>query len=134
MTDISTLDHSQALKARLETTGYPVGFGQAPLGVSAPYFVLYPITSGPPDGDLADPDSLWELLYQITCVGVGMEQAQDLGDLARATLAASPLTVAGRSVWRVALLSTGEAVRDDTMQPPLWMQAETVGVQTAPVT
>lgn len=132
MTDLSTYPHTTALVTRLETTGYQVGKSQAPAGTPAPYYVLYPIPSSAVDGPLDDPDADWVLLYQITSVGVGPEQAEGLSDLARATLAATPLTVAGRSIWRVRIMQVGRVDRDDSFQPPLFFTADTIGVATTP--
>lgn len=132
MTDLSVYAHTEAVRARLAATGYPVGLNQAPGGVAAPYYVLYPLVAAGPDGPLADPDADWVLPYQITSVGVGPEQAQGLADLARATLQGTPLTVSGRSIWRVAINQLGVIARDDAFQPPLHFTADTVEVQSTP--
>lgn len=132
MSDLSLYDHTEAVRARLASTGYPVGVAQAPKGQAAPYFVVYPLAAGEPDGSLADPDADWQLPFQVTSVGVGPEQAQGLSDLARATLQATPLTVSGRGIWRVAIQSVGAVDRDDAFQPPLHFTADTVTLQTTP--
>lgn len=131
MTILASYDHTAAVAALLATAGYPVGLNQAPTN-AAPYFVLYPISSGPPDGPLADPDADWFLQYQVTSVGVGPEQAAGLADLARATLQGSPVIVSGRSVWRMEALQTGVADRDDSYQPPLHYMTETFQLGTTP--
>ncbi len=132
MTDLNTHDHTEALRAALAGTGYPVGVYQAPADTAAPYYVLYPLPSPDPDGPLDDPDSIWQLQYQVTSVAVGPEQAQGMSDLGRATLAAATLTVTGRSIWRLAILEVGQASRDDSLQPPLYLTADTYGLQTTP--
>lgn len=133
MTDLSTHDHTEALRAKLaaNSASIPVGVGKPPQD-AAPYYVLYRLPTSEVDGDLGDPDADWLLLYQVTTVGVGPEQAEDLSDLARATLQGTPLAVAGRSIWRVAIASLGQLVRDDGVQPPVWMVPDTVEVQTVP--
>jgi hypothetical protein len=131
MTDLATVIHTDALIALLATTGYPVGNAEAP-DAAAPYYVVYRLSALEVDGPLDDPDADWLLPYQVTTVGVGPQQAEDLSDLARATLQGSPLTVAGRSIWRVAVVGMGQVARDDAYQPPLWFVPDTVEVQTAP--
>lgn len=131
MTDLATLDHTDALIALLATAGYPVGNAKGP-DVPAPYYVVYRLPSGEPDGDLADPDADWFIPYQVTTVGVGPQQAEDLSDLARATLQGTALTVAGRSIWRVEVTGLGQVLRDDAYQPPLWFVPDTLTVQTSP--
>lgn len=132
MSDLALYDHTEALKARLATTGYTVGVNQAPPDTAAPYLVLYPLPSPDPDGSLTDPDADWFLQYQVTSVAVGPEQAQGMSDLVRATVVASPLVVAGRSVWRIRLASAGQMGRDDSFQPPLHFLADTLELQTSP--
>lgn len=133
MTDLSTFDHTDALKTILDAIpSTNTGLVEAPVDTTRPYYVLFPLTSPGHDGPLNDPDSDRELIYQVTTVGDGPEMAQDFADIARAALQGATVSVAGRSVWRVEADSTGGVERDDSFQPPLFYVPETFSLVTVP--
>ncbi len=132
MTDLSTLDHMAALITRLETLGHEVGFNQAPAATARPYLVLYPINSPDHDGTLGDPDRWHTLQFQVTVVGDGPEQAMDVADDTDAVLKGTPLSVAGRSIWRIERDAVGDLRRDDNVQPPLHYCTPSYSMTTTP--
>lgn len=119
------------VRARLVSFGLVVGEGQAPPG-PPPYVVLYPITGGTTTGVLADLDADAELVYQATCVGTSVEQAQWLENKVLQILGTGGVTITGRIVNRVRLDGFGGIVRDDTTSPPLYTAVPRFRVLSTP--
>jgi hypothetical protein len=128
VTIVRTGDHTAAVLAALVATGRPVGAAIRPAG-EPPYVVVYP-QSGTRSGPMADPDADASLLYRLTCVGwdlVGAEWMAYECDKAMRTI-----TVPGRRVLRVRLENDVVALRDDDVQPPLFLATPLYRLWTTP--
>jgi hypothetical protein len=136
-------DLTAAIIARLTGAGFTVGDGEAPesagwqgaQGASAyvPYVDVHPTPGGLVDGTMLDPYVDAAADYQIISVGATRAQAETVGDAVRATLQASPLTVAnGRTVAHLRLDMLGGAIRDDSVQPSVFYVSDRWRILTVP--
>jgi hypothetical protein len=119
--------HTNAVIAALEADGLTVGDATGE-GLSAPYVVVYRI-SGTRDGEADAPDDRAELVFQLTCVGTGRQQAEWVQDKAEAALRS--IAVAGRSV-RLYVDSDGPVSRDDDAPIPLFYSTPRYRLWTTP--
>jgi hypothetical protein len=88
---------------------------------------------GEVSGPLGDRFADIQIDFQVTAVGTGPEQAQTYADAARAALLTdTPPAVAGRAVWRLWQLAAQPVVRDDTVQPPLWIATAQYAIKSNP--
>ncbi len=113
-----------------------VGDGEAPPVASAndPYLVVHSLPGGPLDGTLGSPDADGSLLYQISAWGISREQSQAAADVARNALFDDPIVIAGRTVMRVGLDSSGGTFRDDDLgeTPSLYQTPDRYRIRTTP--
>ena len=76
-----------AIRTQIVTeTGEPCGEGVRPPGATPPYSVLYPLPDRASDGSLPDPNQIRWMLFQVTCVGATMDEAQELAHNAQEAL------------------------------------------------
>jgi len=123
-------------------SSFTVGDGEKPSGggwagspeVSAftPYVVVHPMPGGTAEGTLAAPNVDAAVDYQFTCVGANRAQAEELADDVRAVILAAALTVANREVIHRRLDFLGGAIRDDTVQPAVYMVPDRYRFFTVP--
>lgn len=120
-TPAAVLPHRDAVKAALEAAQLTVGLGGAPDPVpsSRRYVVLYFAPGQSVSESLADRRTDWDGVFQVTCVGPAEEQCLWLADKVRTALH-TPVTVAGRQVWRPEELGGPPVLRDDDVSPPLF--------------
>ena len=123
-------EHAAAVLAALRATGLPVGDSQAPSDLLARYLVAYfdlgmrlPRRVGDQRGD-------FEFTVHVTAVGSDPEQTRWLADVARRAL--ERLTVPGRTAVRVREHDADYTRRDDTANPPIWLQAHVYKIRTGP--
>lgn len=121
-TTVETLPHDLAVIAALETTGRPVGYGNAPSGSigtnglpTTDYLVLYRV-SGQRDGSLADPFADAHLTYQVNAIGRLPHACADM--LAEAEAALIGTTVADRVVVQVEPVAEQGPQADRDVGPP----------------
>jgi hypothetical protein len=74
-----------AITAQLETTTKAVGQAISP-GGETPYMVLFPLPDESHGGSLTDPHQFVTQLFQVTCVGKTMEEAEWMQHEARTAL------------------------------------------------
>lgn len=99
-----------AITTQLETTGKQVGQATASELNDPPYMVLFPLPDGQNDASLSDSHaSAWQL-FQVTCVGDTMEEAEWMQHESR--LALADFTPAVLGATRVEL-DLGSGVRRD---------------------
>jgi hypothetical protein len=109
-----------------------VEVGGAPAGAAPPYAVVYP-DPGMPEGTLGDRHRDLLLEFQVTCVGTGPQQAQDVADRVRTVLLTLTPSVTGRMVQPLWQVVSGERVRrDDDVNPPLWYLPLIFQMRTGP--
>lgn len=73
-------------------TSQPCGDAVRPPAASPPYSVLYPLPDRSTDGGLGDPNEVEVMLFQVTCVGDTMDEAQELQfDVRTALLGYAPV-------------------------------------------
>jgi hypothetical protein len=92
------------------------------------------VHGGPGDlsGSLGDRFADISIPIQLTAVGEGPEQASAYADAARAALLSSALVVVGRSVWPPWQTASQPTLRDDTVQPPLWISTAQYLIKSNP--
>jgi hypothetical protein len=78
-------------------------------------------STGDLSGTLGDRYADIVVPVQLTAVGEGPEQASAYADSARRALLAAALVVTGRRVWPARQAASQPVLRDDTVQPPLWI-------------
>jgi hypothetical protein len=83
-------------------------------------------------GSLGDLYSDLTIPIQLTAVGTGPEQASAYADAARVALLTAPLTVSGRKVWPPRQTGNQPVLRDDTVQPPLWISTAQYEIKSTP--
>lgn len=123
-TIVTPLPHDLAVKAALETTGKPVGFGRAPDGAldgvlsgsGSDYYVVYPIGGGGRGGSLSDPYADVELVYQFTIIGRMPEGVRYLAGLIEPALIG--ITVTGRTITQVIPEDLEGVYADRDVGPP----------------
>lgn len=98
-----------------------------------PYVVVWPL-SGDLDGSIAVGHEDAQVIYQLSCVGASIEQAEWTADTARTALLTGPLALTGRSAPLVTIEELGGAMRDDKTQPPVWWIADRYSILTTPTT
>ena len=131
-------DHTDAVLALLRSTTLEIGDGVAPRNVDKseidpPYAVLYPLVGGNLDGPLSDSQADVSLMYQITAVGETRQQVQVILDIARVVFKRENLTVIGRVVRDIRLVSPySGTVRDDDLPVPLFYGYDRYEVDTTP--
>lgn len=133
----AALPHIQAVVATLDTAlqllTTPI---HAYLGTRPDADTTCVVVHGIPgqvSGSLGDRYADIQLDFQVTAVGTGPEQAQDYADAARrALLAVPPPAVAGRAVWPLWQTAAQPAVRDDTVNPPLWIATAQYVIKSNP--
>lgn len=134
----TTRELTSALVTALATTGEQVGDGQAPAGASAllasgaPYLVVHSLPARTIEGPLNDINADGWLLYQVTAVGVDRIQAENTRELARTAVFAATFTHTGRHKMGPVELEPQEVLRDDTVQPPVWMAVDYYIIPTTP--
>lgn len=131
--------HIDAVLALLESSGVYVGDAQAPDGYGwagtpgqstfTPHMIAYPL-SGSLDGTLGAPNEDGSIVVQVTCVGETREQCTWVVDQAVAALVGADL--GHRSTQLITLEDFSGVVRDDTVQPPVFMAAPRFRVWTTP--
>lgn len=89
-------------------------------------------TSGQPSGTLGDRYADIQIDFQVTAVGTGAEQALAIADLARAALLGTRPVVAGRSVWPLWQTAAQPVLRDDTVNPPLYVATAQYAIKSNP--
>lgn len=130
--------HDQAVLTALETIGKPVGFAEAPAGAlegvqegtGPDYLVVFPLPSGLRDGNLADPYTDADLVYQITCVGRLASGARWL--VSRVETALLGATITGRAVLQVIPEDPGAVRADTDVEPAVFIATPRFRIQTVP--
>jgi len=89
-------------------------------------------STGDPSGSLGDRFADLTVPIQLTAVGTGPEQAAAYADAARAALLTASLAVAGRAVWPAWQTASQPVLRDDTVQPPLWIATAQYSIKSNP--
>ena len=121
--------HTNAVIAKLQAASLTVGDAQ---GLTPPpYVVVYPITGGSYSGTLTDPQKNAELVYQVTCVGSGREQAEWLLDKATVTML-SGITVTGRALIHLYVQEPSGVQVDNDADPPLFYATPRYRLLTVP--
>jgi len=87
---------------------------------------------GDPSGSLGERFADIVIPIQLTAIGTGPEQATAYADAARAALLTSPLVVVGRAVWPPWQTASQPTLRDDTVQPPLWIATAQYAIKSTP--
>lgn len=137
-TVVLTEDHTDAILALLRTTTIEIGDGEMPRGADKsetdpPYAALYPLIGGQFDGPLSDSQADVTLLYQITAVGQTRQQAQVIIDITRAIMQRENLSITGRAVRDIRLVTPNSGlVRDDDLPNPLFYAYDRYEVDTTP--
>lgn len=134
---------TDAVIAALITDDLEVGDGEQPAGSGwqgavglssfVPYAVVHSLAGGRAGGSLSAPFDDADSLYQITCVGATREQAEAVGDRARAALVApGAVTLSGRSVCIVSIDVLNGCRRDDTVEPVVFITTDRFRIITTP--
>lgn len=86
-----------------------------------------------PFGSLGDRYSDASVLFQVTAVGVGEEQATAFADEVQAALLtdARP-SVPGRVAWPIQFVASQFPTRDDSVMPPLYMATAQYAIKSNP--
>jgi hypothetical protein len=87
---------------------------------------------GDPSGSLGDRFADITIPIQLTAVGEGPEQASAYADAARSALLTASLSVAGRAVWPAWQTGSQPVLRDDTVQPALWIATAQYEIKSTP--
>lgn len=83
-------------------------------------------------GSLGDRFSDIVIPIQLTAVGEGPEQVSAYADAARSALLGASLTVTGRKIWPAWPTASQQVLRDDTVQPPLWIATAQYAIKSTP--
>jgi len=126
----SGLDLTDAIVALLEGGGLLVGRGAKPDGGGwqgapgespfTPYVDVHPVPGGVFDGSLEDPYTLARTDYIIRSFGGDQRQCEWMNDRVHALLVSARLSMGERRTQTIRPDVAGGAVRDDTVQPPIW--------------
>jgi hypothetical protein len=136
-------DVTDAIISRLTGASFVVGDGEAPaaggwsgsVGQSTfvGYVDVHPLPGGDVDGTLAAPNADAAPDYQLISVGATRAQAEFIGDEVREVMIASPLSLpTGRTNVLLRIEMLGGAMRDDTVQPAVWIVSDRYRVLTKP--
>jgi hypothetical protein len=136
-------DITAAIIARLEAASLLVGDGEAPASggwsgspgqsTFVGYVDVHPIAGGDVDGTLAAPNSDAAPDYQLISVGATRAQAEFIGDDVREAMLSTALTdPSGRSIALLRIDMLGGCIRDDTVQPAVFMVSDRYRVLTVP--
>lgn len=110
----STRPLHNAISTRISTeTLKPCGDAVRPPDANPPYSVLYPLGDRATDGSISDPNQISRALFQVTCVGVTMDAAQELQYDVRTALLGHEPVVTGWDTGPVELDSGSGVFRDD---------------------
>ena len=137
-TVVLTEDHTDAILTMLRTTTITIGDGVMPRNVDkdetfAPFAVLYAIVGGEFDGPLSDTQADVNLMYQITAVGETRQQAQVVIDITRVVMQRENLSITGRAVRDIRLITPFSGIiRDDDLPNPLFYGYDRYEVDTTP--
>lgn len=133
--------HTDAVEAALTTAGLLVGRGMKPAGagwqgepsdaIHIPYAVLFP-SPGMTDGDLCDVNEYLDYRVQVSCVAATQEGAEAVADIVKTTLAGQRLSVTGRALYPMQILSDQPATRDDQVAPPVHYAVVQFGCRSGP--
>jgi hypothetical protein len=90
-------------------------------------------TPNVPFGSLGDRYADANVLFQVTAVGVGEEQATAYADEVQAVLLtdARP-SVPGRVAWPVQFVASQPVIRDDSVMPPLYIATAQYSIKSNP--
>jgi hypothetical protein len=136
-------DVTDAIIARLTAASLTVGDGEAPAAggwsgsagqsTFVPYVDVHPLPGGDVDGTLAAPNADAAPDYQLISVGATRAQAEFIGDEVREAMLSTALTdPTGRSIALLTIEMLGGCIRDDTVQPAVWMVSDRYRVLTKP--
>lgn len=89
-------------------------------------------STGDLSGSLGDRYANLTVPIQLTAVGTGPEQAMAYADSARKILLGAALTVTGRRVRPAVYVAGQPALRDDQVQPPLWIATAQYAITSEP--
>ena len=126
-------------------TKFPCDLGRTPAGagwgpdintegsVFTPYTILNPQSASQSEGPFVQSQADWWLPYACTSYGVEPRQTENLADLVRTAVGSLqqkdiPLDDGTYYVQQVRVDSIGGLVRADVMDPPYWMQTDTVSI------
>lgn len=103
-----------AIITRLATqTEKSVGDAVRPDNPSNPYAVVYPLPDRATLGTLTDPNAISLQLFQVTCVGTDMDEAQWMQNRVRSALLGWTPTLVGFTANRIELDLGSGVLRDD---------------------
>lgn len=90
-------------------------------------------TPNAPFGSLGDRYADANVLFQVTAVGIGEEQATAFADDVQAALLtdARP-SVPGRVAWPVQFVASQPVTRDDSVMPPLYIATAQYAIKSNP--
>lgn len=136
-------DVTAAIITRLEAAGWVVGDGEAPAAggwsgtpsasTFVPYVDVHPTPGGDTDGTIAAPNADAMPDYQLISVGATRAQAEIMGDEVREVMLASALSLpAGRAAIHMRIDMLGGAIRDDSVQPAVWIVSDRYRIFTVP--
>jgi len=107
---------SEAFAAHvIALTNRPCGVVDIPNDAEKPYFVLYPIASGGPEGSMADENDMRNFLFQLTSVGEGWEQCSYWADRIASSPAALRSALSGAKAIFVGIDQYGSVTREDAV-------------------
>jgi len=122
--------HTDAAIACLEAAGLTVGDASGS-NLAKPYLVIYG-DQGTLDGPMGDRFADLNQTLTVHGVGDGPQQAQWVGDKARAALLSTPVDVTDRAVLYLTHLTTVPIQRDDSIQPPIFYTVDQYALATTP--
>lgn len=125
--------HTDAVITAVETIGKPVGDADAE-GLTAPYYVVYPIPGGRRGGTLANPHEDSDIVYQVTCVGETREQTEWLLDEVTEALLGwgGSGAVPGRSITFVDISDHPGVRPDRSVTPPVYFATPRFTISSRP--
>lgn len=86
-----------------------------------------------PFGSLGDRYADASVLFQVTAVGLGEEQATAFADDVQAVLLTdTPPSVTGRVAWPIQFVASQPVTRDDSVMPPLWFATAQYAIKSNP--
>jgi hypothetical protein len=98
-----------------------------------PYVNVHPTPGGLTDGTIAETDVDAGADYILISVGATRVQAETVADDVREVMLGTPLTLPNsRKVAHMRIEMLGGAIRDDTVQPPVWIVSDRYRLLTVP--